>query len=102
MDTRINEVRELIAADLLTACKPYLKDGETPAECIERHRKDAAAVFLYYNDAQRWRYVRDHWDEVGGICLPAPGKPDMTDPKRLTAYVDDLRTMTPSRSDEPK
>jgi hypothetical protein len=25
----------------LEACKPYLKDGETPAECIQRNRDDA-------------------------------------------------------------
>jgi len=29
---------------LLDACFPYLKDGETPAECIERHRKDIDAL----------------------------------------------------------
>ena len=33
------ELRERI-----TACEPYLKDGETPAECIQRNRDDAGAV----------------------------------------------------------
>ena len=28
----------------LDDCQPYLKDGETPAECIERNRKDTDAV----------------------------------------------------------
>lgn len=29
---------------VIRACEPYLKDGEHPAECIERWRKDALAV----------------------------------------------------------
>lgn len=32
------------AAASEAACKPFLKDGETPAECITRWRSDAAAV----------------------------------------------------------
>ena len=32
------------AAKMLEACAPYLKDGETPAQRIERERKDGAAV----------------------------------------------------------
>lgn len=30
--------------DLLAACEPYLKDGETPAERIERERRDTTAA----------------------------------------------------------
>lgn len=30
--------------DLLAACEPYLKDGETPAQRIERERRDTAAA----------------------------------------------------------
>jgi len=29
------------ALSKLAACEPYLKEDETPAECIERNRKDA-------------------------------------------------------------
>jgi hypothetical protein len=49
---------------LKDACAPFLKDGETPAECIARNRKDAEAVFLYYDDAQRWRAVRELLGEI--------------------------------------
>jgi len=28
------------AADLLRDCEPYLKEGETPAQCIKRNRDD--------------------------------------------------------------
>lgn len=28
----------------VAACEPYLKDGETPVECIERNRRDADAL----------------------------------------------------------
>jgi hypothetical protein len=39
---------------LLDACEPYLKDGETPAECIERNRKDIDAVLrLLAQEKQR-------------------------------------------------
>lgn len=30
--------------DELEACKPYLKDGESPAECIARNRADVATM----------------------------------------------------------
>lgn len=30
--------------DLLAACEPYLKDGETPAQRIERERRDTAVA----------------------------------------------------------
>ena len=52
------------AASLVRACAPFLKDGETPAECIARNRKDAEAVFLYYGDAQKWRAVREQLGEI--------------------------------------
>jgi hypothetical protein len=32
------------AGEILQACKPYLKDGETPAECIQRNRSDVGSV----------------------------------------------------------
>jgi hypothetical protein len=32
------------AQRLVAECAPYLKDGETPAQCIERNRKDANAA----------------------------------------------------------
>lgn len=83
------------AQRLVDECAPFLNDSETPAECIARNRKDAEAVFLYYNDAHRWRYVRDHWDEVGGISFPKGGHhPSWTvpsDPDKLTAFVDERR-----------
>ena len=30
--------------DVLSSCQPYLKDGETPAECIKRNRDDSIAL----------------------------------------------------------
>ncbi len=30
--------------DVLVACQPYLKDSETPAECIERNRADVMSM----------------------------------------------------------
>lgn len=32
---------EECAANLINDCAPYLKEGESPAECIARNRKDA-------------------------------------------------------------
>lgn len=91
---------QLNALHLLDECSQFLKDGETPAECIARNRKDAAAVFLYYSDAHRWRYVRDHWDDVGGISFPREGfRPSWTapsDPDKLTAFVDEKRKGNPA------
>lgn len=50
------------AQRLVGACAPFLKDGETPAECIERWRKDAqTAICAYYNDAHRYRAFRAMW-----------------------------------------
>jgi hypothetical protein len=34
--------------DLVDACEPYLKEGETPAERIERERGDTEAVCRLY------------------------------------------------------
>jgi hypothetical protein len=34
--------------DLVAACEPYLKEGETPAERIERERGDTEAVCRLY------------------------------------------------------
>jgi hypothetical protein len=41
-----DELRRLHA--LVAACEPYLKDGETPAERIERERGDTEAVCRLY------------------------------------------------------
>ena len=40
------ELRRLDA--LIEACEPYLKDGETPVERIEREREDTAAMTRLY------------------------------------------------------
>ena len=48
---RLNEVAaaELRRLDaLIEACTPYLKDGETPAERIQRERKDTEAMTRLY------------------------------------------------------
>jgi hypothetical protein len=37
---------ETAAVLVLGPCEPYLKDGETPAECIARNRRDADAVLV--------------------------------------------------------
>lgn len=39
--------------DRLEAYRLYLKDGETPVECIERHRKDIDALLTLLADAKR-------------------------------------------------
>jgi hypothetical protein len=36
--------RQACAAQLVADCEPFLKDGETPAECIARNRADINAV----------------------------------------------------------
>ena len=41
--TRAEQAEAKLAASE-AACAPFLKDGETPAECITRWRADAAAV----------------------------------------------------------
>ena len=38
---------------LITACEPYLKDGETPAECIQRNRDDTGAVMKLLEKEKR-------------------------------------------------
>ena len=40
---RVKELEAKLAASE-AACAPFLKDGETPAECIQRWRADAAGV----------------------------------------------------------
>jgi hypothetical protein len=45
------------AQRLVDECRPYLKDSETPAQCIERNRKDASALLSYYSDAIRYRWL---------------------------------------------
>lgn len=42
-------------------------------------------------DAQRWQWVRDHWDEMQSLHFPKSGENPRTaanDPAKLTAYVD--------------
>lgn len=58
------------AQRLVDECAPFLKDGETPAECIERNRKDAqTAISAYYNDAHRYRALRAIWlDSTGKVA----------------------------------
>jgi hypothetical protein len=47
-----DEVHRLHA--LVAACEPYLKEGETPAERIERERRDTEAVCrLYAKERER-------------------------------------------------
>ena len=51
------EMRKLIAD-----CDPYLKDGETPAECIQRNRDDTgAALKLLAKEKRKYEAL------VGGI-----------------------------------
>ena len=44
-------------------CSPYLKDGETPAQCIERHRREVDAVLsLLVKEREKqdkWRLAMD-------------------------------------------
>jgi hypothetical protein len=37
---------------LVEACAPYLKDGETPAECIKRNRDDALSVMALLGNSK--------------------------------------------------
>lgn len=89
------------AQRLVEECAPFLKEGETPAECIARNRRDAEAVFLYYSDAHRWRFVRDNWHDISGRFFPVIGSPGPSwnrpnDPDALTRYVDEQRASSPS------
>lgn len=45
-------------ANMRTDCDPYLKDGETPAECIARNRADIAAL-LSLLSAERTKRPRE-------------------------------------------
>lgn len=42
-----------VAYELLADCEPYLKEGETPAECIERNRQDAQQMMSYLADERK-------------------------------------------------
>jgi hypothetical protein len=59
---------EPVAQKLVDECAQYLKEGETPAQCVARNRDDAfAAIRLYYNDAHRYQVLRAIWlDRDGG------------------------------------
>lgn len=49
-------------AALLDACAPYLKEGETPAECIARNRRDVDTAMTSMvrdrDDAGRYRWMK--------------------------------------------
>jgi hypothetical protein len=68
----------------LDACRPYLKEGETPAECLARNRADIAMLMgklgeekmrsaklrtTDMKDAARYRLLRSgqHWSVIDGI-----------------------------------
>lgn len=55
----------------LDACRPYLKEGETPAECMARNRADIARLMGFLatektardtlqEDAARYRWLLEH------------------------------------------
>ena len=49
---------------LLDACEPYLKEGETPAQCIERNRRDAAMMTLKWQErGERMKAMRQWMTE---------------------------------------
>ena len=49
-DRRIRELKQQVAE-----CEPYLKDGESPAECIQRNRDDAARALKMLAEEKRLR-----------------------------------------------
>jgi hypothetical protein len=59
---------QAVAQKLVEECAPFLKDGETPAQCIARNRDDAfTAIRLYYSNAHRYQAMRAMWlDREGG------------------------------------
>lgn len=48
----------------ILACAPFLKEGETPAECIERNRKDTDAVLTLLAQEKRKNETRQDEPEV--------------------------------------
>ena len=64
---------ETVPADaqlLVAECASFLKEGETPAECIVRNRKEALTTLVYYTDAHRYRVLRALWLHQGGLKIP--------------------------------
>jgi hypothetical protein len=49
---RFSDLRFDDAADQLQACQPYLKEGETHAECLERNRQDIASLLIRLANAK--------------------------------------------------
>jgi hypothetical protein len=58
--------------------------------CTTNPRKQQMPIFVI-GDAERWKWIRDHWDEVQSLHFPKAGNPTTAanDPAKLTAYVDD-------------
>ena len=61
------------AGEILQACKPYLKDGETPAECIQRNRSDVGSVMsLLAKEKFRIEAAQKLADDVYEILEQSP------------------------------
>jgi hypothetical protein len=57
-----HQLRPAQFASWLQACEPYLKDDETPAQCIERNRKDVdAALELLRQDRAKNTALNGDW-----------------------------------------
>lgn len=68
--TRTLEVESHTQAGLLDACKEFLKDGETPAECIARNRTDVLSALgllaAALRRAEAWKKAAERWS----FCKP--------------------------------
>jgi hypothetical protein len=72
-----DEVHRLHA--LVAACEPYLKEGETPAERIERERRDTEAVCrLYAKEREKNVELLEALKRIDEMCAAPPNFSDAT------------------------
>lgn len=65
------DVREL--RQMLADCAQYLKEGETPAQRIERERRDTeAALNLLIREKQKTERLRATLQEIGAAAVSQP------------------------------
>lgn len=78
---------------LVEACAPFLKDDETPAECIARNRQDASGCLTMLIDERRKvESLRSRLAAVVGIVqrtLQPAGSPPLGDEEILVRWICD-------------
>jgi hypothetical protein len=83
----MDELRRL--HDLVAACEPYLKEGETPAERIERERGDTDAVCrLYAKEREKNAELLEALRVFVSCSLPVSTEIDDRGHRWTEAYLD--------------